>query len=112
MTLNSTAAARPSRDEARRATDALKSALLIELAPKQRTTQQLTALLGADRQVVYRALLALQVEGKVTSFKDRRKSALGDAGLVWSLSGPKPIEVPPKDPLLWAVFGTWQRPSA
>ena len=113
MTLISKSTNRPPRDEARRATDALKAALLVELAPKKRTTLQLTALLGADRQVVYRALMALEVEGKVTSFKDRRRTVLSEPGLVWSLAGSaQKIEVPPKDLLLWSVFGTAQKPSS
>lgn len=91
---------------------ALQEMLLHELTLGPRTTRQLSAALRSEEeQAVYRALLGLEDGGKVKSFADRRGTVTGRIGRVWSLAEEKPAPSL-RDPLLWAVFGSEQKPSA
>ena len=84
----------------------LQQMLLHELTLGPRTTKKLAAALQhEDDQAVYRALLKLQDEKKVTSFADRRGSVTGTIGRVWSLADAKPETPPSRDPLVAALFG-------
>ena len=84
---------------------ALQQMLLHELTLGPRTTRQLSAALRSEEeQAVYRALLGLQDECKVTSFADRRGTVTGRIGRVWSLAEAKP-PLPLRDPLVAALFG-------
>lgn len=79
----------------------LQDELLVELAKGRRGTIELAQAIGADRMAVYRALLLLVSAGKVSLQKVRSQAT-------WALAGtmnaaPRPI--PPRDPLLWALFG-------
>lgn len=83
----------------------LQQLLLHELTLGRRTTKQLAdALQHEDDQAVYRALLKLQDEKKVTSFADRRGAATGRIGRVWSLAE-APAAPTLRDPLVAALFG-------
>jgi hypothetical protein len=85
----------------------LRNNLLAELDGKSRTTVQLAALSGVTLDVAYRALLALQQKGKVTSFKDRRKGVSDSPPLVWSRpDAPRALDKARRDPLVAALFGS------
>ena len=84
---------------------ALQQMLLHELTLGPRTTKKLAAALQhEDDQVVYRALLGLEKEGRVSSFADRRGAATGTIGRVWSLADAPPAPIL-RDPLVAALFG-------
>lgn len=84
---------------------ALQQMLLHELTLGPRTTKKLAAALEhEDDQVVYRALLGLEKEGRVSSFADRRGSVTGTIGRVWSLAD-APAAPTLRDPLVAALFG-------
>ena len=84
---------------------ALQQMLLHELTLGPRTTKKLAAALQhEDDQAVYRALLNLEDEKKVTSFADRRGAATGRVGRVWSLAD-APAAPTLRDPLVAALFG-------
>ncbi len=84
---------------------ALQQMLLHELTLGPRTTKKLAAALQhEDDQVVYRALLGLEKEGRVSSFADRRGAATGTIGRVWSLADAPPAPTL-RDPLVAALFG-------
>jgi len=85
---------------------ALRANLLDALKDKPRATLALAMQLGVERQVAYRALVALEQAGQVKSFADRRRTA--DApSLVWALPDAKPEAeaVTRRDPLVAALFG-------
>lgn len=85
---------------------ALQQVLLHELALGPRTTKKLTAALSnEDDQAVYRAMLGLEKEGRVTSFSDRRGSVTGTVGRVWTLADAPPAKPLLRDPLAAALFG-------
>jgi hypothetical protein len=87
---------------------ALRTRLLAELTGKPRTTNQLAVAVEIDRGLVYHAMQALEQEGVVKGFNDRRRTVLGDGGRVWSLCDEQKRPAPPppaRDPLLWAMFG-------
>lgn len=85
---------------------ALQEMLLHELTLGPRTTKKLTAALShEDDQAVYRAMLGLEKEGRVTSFADRRGSVTGTIGRVWSLADARPEKPLLRDPLVAALFG-------
>lgn len=113
------------RQEASRRVQELQEKLLAELTDGARTMRQLTATFGLERDVIYRALLKMQDAGIVATATDRRKNANGVVGgATWTLSGrplpprterrakprrpPEPIPLPPRDPLIWALFRTPQ----
>lgn len=86
----------------------LQAQLLHELAYGSRSTTKLAAALRhEDEQAVYRALLSLEKEGRVTGFLDRRRTDTGFVGRVWSLSNAAPCVAAPamRDPLVAALFG-------
>lgn len=83
----------------------LQQLLLHELTLGPRTTKKLAAALEhEDDQAVYRALLGLEKEGRVSSFADRRGSVTGTIGRVWSLAD-APAAPTLRDPLVAALFG-------
>lgn len=100
----------------------LQLALLAELEAGPRTTQQLAAKMGETFDVTRRALDKLYDAHMADSVSDRRHGPDGKViGSTWVLFGhelparaeelpprrksPKPIIIPARDPLLWAVFG-------
>ena len=100
----------------------LQMALLAELEEGPRTTQQLAAKMGATFDATRRALAKLYDASMADNASDRRHGVDGKAiGSTWVLFGrelparaeelpprrksPKPIVIPARDPLLWAVFG-------
>jgi len=84
---------------------ALQQMLLHELTLGRRTTRQLSASLPQEEeQAVYRALLRLEQDGKITSFADRRGIVAGRIGRVWSLPQAQPASIG-RDPLVAALFG-------
>lgn len=94
----------PTPKESTQRVRALQQMLLHELTLGPRTTRQLSAALRREEdQTVYRALLALEEEGRVTSFADRRGVVAGRIGRVWSLPVVQPA--PGRDPLVAALFG-------
>lgn len=85
----------------------LRTKLLAELAGKRRTTVQLAQAISTERQIVYRTMQTLEREGMVTSIMDRRRAPRGGADRVWSRTeDARPPEVPPRDPLTQALFGS------
>lgn len=96
--------ARP-RDGAEERATALRGRVMEALATCSRTTKQVVACLGEDSQVVYRALLALQADGKVTSIREHHATANVVPGRIWRRTDvPESTPIPPQDPLLWALF--------
>jgi hypothetical protein len=114
---------RPSipRDVAIRRAGELRGRILKELERGPRLTRELAAMFGIERTEAHRSLIALREAGKVSSTNDRRMSVCGVvAGSTWQLAnapaadntglprrkvarGPWPR--PPRDPLLWALYG-------
>lgn len=96
--------ARP-RDGADERATALRGRVMEALGTCSRTTKQVVACLGEDSQVVYRALLALQTAGTVTSVREHHLTENGVPGRIWRRTdAPSSTPVPPQDPLLWALF--------
>lgn len=103
----------------------LQLALLAELDKGPRTMRELVAKFGHTRELIYNALDKLYDASMVDSITDRRTGADGLViGATWVLSGrelptredhdmiareamqrKKALVIPPRDPLLWAVFG-------
>ncbi|AWL04243.1 hypothetical protein DIR46_07215 [Massilia oculi] len=104
----------------------LQAAILAALAVSSRTTRALYTALDLPRAEVYRMLKQMQEAGAVQNRTDRRTGEDGQIiGATWVLTGqplpprsdkrrksrakppapPKPFTVPPRDPLLWAMFG-------
>lgn len=78
----------------------IQEAVLAQLAESALATRPLARKLGMNEQQVYRALLDLESTKRVTSINERR-----GAGRIWSLpSLSKKPAIPPRDPLLWALF--------
>lgn len=78
----------------------IQEAVLAQLAEGALATRPLARELGMNEQQVYRALLDLESAKRVTSINERR-----GAGRIWSLpSLSKKPAIPPRDPLLWALF--------
>lgn len=96
--------ARPRGEPDERAA-ALREKVLTALAGAARTTKEVVALVGEEVQPVYRALLSLQNAGKVCSVREHRPTVLGVPGRIWSRCDARPpAPIPPRDPLLWALF--------
>ena len=101
----------------------LQIALLSELEAGPITTVQLSAKMGLSRKAIRTALDKLYDASMVDSVADRRRGPDGGViGSTWVLFGrelaarekvemapirvsSKPIVIPARDPLLWAVFG-------
>ena len=114
------------RERQRAAARALREKLLEELALGPRTMRELVAKFGLERDMLHRALLVLRQAGTATSAVDRRMNVQGIvAGATWMLVGDTlparedrdpddksrrnvargPWPTPPRDPLLWALYG-------
>lgn len=114
------------RERQRTAARELRERLLAELELGPRTMRELVAKFGIERDMLHRALLVLRQAGKETSAVDRRVNVQGIvAGATWMLAGdtlsarndlesaesPRrnvakgPWPAPPRDPLLWALYG-------
>jgi len=113
------------RERQRVAARELREKLLAELELGPRTMRQLIATFGLEREMIHRALLVLRKAGQAHSQVDRRSDVLGVIGSTWMLTGdtlpsrndPVPLykpsrrvskgpwPAPPRDPLLWALFG-------
>jgi len=98
---------------------------MMEMSGSQRTTRSLYESLGLPRHEVYRLLKQMQEAGAVQNRTDRRMGADGEIiGATWVLTGhplpprsdkkrksravpalPRPLIIPPRDPMMWAVFG-------
>jgi hypothetical protein len=86
---------------------ALREKVLTALAGAARTTNEVVALVGEDKQPVYRALLSLQRAGKVESRSEHSNTVLRVPGRIWCRCDALPRSpIPPRDPLLWALFGS------
>lgn len=115
---------RPSipRDVAIRRAGELRTRILKTLERGPRQTRELATMFEIDRAEAHRSLIALREAGVVTSTVDRRMSVCGViAGATWMLTGKaaqadstgRPRRrvtkgqwpAPPRDPLLWALYG-------
>lgn len=86
---------------------ALREKVLAALAGAACTTRQVVAIVDDEPLAVYRALTSLRKSGKVSSTPEHRISVYGMPSLLWSQCDAKPKEpIPPRDPLLWALFGS------
>jgi hypothetical protein len=85
---------------------ALRAGVLDALKAVSRTTKQVVAIVEEDPQAVYRALISLEKSGKVASVREHHVTVHGIPGRIWSrCDALPPVPIPPRDPLLWAMFG-------
>jgi|GEM_PF-2751412 len=111
---------------AERSAAKLQADIVAVLAVSPQTTRALYTELDLPRHEVYRMLKQMQEAGAVQNRTDRRTGADGHViGATWVLTGQplpprsdkrrksrakppaplKPFTVPPRDPLLWALYG-------
>lgn len=105
-------AAQPMRRSAPRGEPEIRAAALRDkvwdaLEGTSMLTSQIVAHLGEDNRAVYRALLSLQDAGMVKGRSERGSSVLRAHGRIWTRCDARPTSgLPPRDPLLWALFGS------
>lgn len=110
------------RDVAIRRAAELRARMLKELEAGPRETRQLASLFKIDSAEAHRSLIALRGAGIVSSTVDRSMTVCGvTKGVTWALTG-KAVPagtagqprrkvakgqwpLPPRDPLLWALYG-------
>lgn len=86
---------------------ALREKVLATLDGASLLTAQIVDQLGEDSVAVYRALRSLERAGKVKSRSERSSTVLRAHCRIWSKHDAGPITgLPPRDPLLWALFGS------